>query len=761
MDDVLLKGLMTDPEVKVFSPIIDRKVRLKDGMIVRLLGVDPFLDRAIRPDLAPSRVVAGRRGIDEGVLSFLLKERAVFIDAPLAEKLGLGAGDEIETSHGALLVVGTFANPSGAPLIFMDIAHAQGLFGLEGKVDHVDLLLKDARLFRSRWAKGLQIQSGSQLKANLSDMLKAFRFNLEALSLLALFVGVFLIYNTAMFGVLSRRKDAGILRSLGAKRLELVAAFLSEILLLGVLGGALGSVLGYFLSRLLTDLLGGTISNLYFFLRPVPIAWSWWIIFLGLVLGCGASLLGVMFPLKELVRMDPVLALQGRVAERKGLLRARRTALVGLMILGISLILLMVSSLHVYVGFAGAFFLLLGATLLTGLCLATLGPGLKWFLQKIGGLPGKVAAGNIRQNLGRTAVAVAAFMVALSMSIGLGSMIGSFRSSLIWWMNTQLRGDLYIAVPSEIEVPEDFYHEIRSISGLGGVYPHRHVQILYQETPVYIRAIDAVVFKKYTRFGWLDGGDEKWDLVKKGSILISESFYRRFRVWSDDTITIEGVRGPARLKVAAVFYDYTTEHGLIMMDRSTYLDLFGDHTIDGLGIFVDAETPGRHQLLEEVRRKAQSRGLPVYTRKQLHGDILAVFDATFAVTRSMRVLAVIVAFFGIAGALLTLFMERRREFGIYRSLGFSTQQVAGMTLMEGLGMGLVSLIISTFVGTAIAYVLIRVINLQSFHWSIFYRPEAGPYLIAAITAILGSIGAAAYPIWKVCRTYPQIQIREE
>ncbi len=106
-------------------------------------------------------------------------------------------------------------------------------------------------------------------------------------------------------------------------------------------------------------------------------------------------------------------------------------------------------------------------------------------------------------------------------------------------------------------------------------------------------------------------------------------------------------------------------------------------------------------------------------------------------------------------------MERQREFGIYRSLGFSTQQVAGMTLLEGLGMGLVSFTISTFVGTAIAFVLIRVINLQSFHWSIFYRPEVGPYLVAAVTAILGSIGAAAYPIWKVCRTYPQMQIREE
>ncbi|MBM4332043.1 MAG: ABC transporter permease [Deltaproteobacteria bacterium] len=84
-----------------------------------------------------------------------------------------------------------------------------------------------------------------------------------------------------------------------------------------------------------------------------------------------------------------------------------------------------------------------------------------------------------------------------------------------------------------------------------------------------------------------------------------------------------------------------------------------------------------------------------------------------------------------------------------------------MTLMEGLGMGLVSFLLSTAVGTALALVLIRVINLRSFNWTIFYHPAWEPYLLGAATAILASLGAALYPIWKVYRTYPQMQIREE
>ncbi|HSH69312.1 MAG TPA: ABC transporter permease, partial [Deferrisomatales bacterium] len=204
-----------------------------------------------------------------------------------------------------------------------------------------------------------------------------------------------------------------------------------------------------------------------------------------------------------------------------------------------------------------------------------------------------------------------------------------------------------------------------------------------------------------------------------------------------------------------------TEHGLIMLDRATYLRLYDDPTIDSLGLFLDPDDPDHPALLAEAVRRARARGLPVVPREELYGNILEVFDATFAVTRSMRLLAVVVAFFGIAGALLTLYLERRREFGIYRALGFSTGQVAGMTLLEGLAMGAVSLLLGVVLGTVLAVVLIRVINLRSFHWTVFFHFAWGPYVTAVVTAAVASVGAAVYPIWKVARTFPQMQLREE
>jgi putative ABC transport system permease protein len=536
---------------------------------------------------------------------------------------------------------------------------------------------------------------------------------------------------------------------------------LVEILIFGVLGGALGGFLGYLLSLVLTNIVGGAISNLYFFLRPTPPVWSAGIVLSGMALGSLASLLGGIYPLWEIARSNPLEALRGRTSSRSSLRDARLAAGAGVVVIGCGAAIFLLSGSRVYAAFAATFLFLLGASLLTGVILIQAGPLLKRMLVIIGGLPGRMAAGNIRQNLGRSGVAIAAFMIALSMSIGLDSMIGSFRESLVWWMGTQLRGDLYISTAAETEVPVDFYEELLADKRIDGIDAYRRAEIEFRGKTAYIAAIRASALKRFAAFAWLSGGNENWDDVINGDVVVSESFVRNFDVKPGDTITLDGSRGPTPLRVAASFYDYSTEHGLIIMDRRTYLAIFDDQELNSLSIFMEPDNPDRQHVFEEVRRKALARGLPVFTRKQLYSNVLDVFDATFAVTRSMKIMAVIIAFFGVAGALMTLFIERRREFGILRSLGFSTAQVSAMTLLEALGMGLMSFMISAVVGTVFSYILIKIINLRSFNWTIFFYVRWQPYAIAAATALAASVAASIYPIWKVKKSYPQIQIREE
>jgi len=762
MEEDVIAKIMHDPAVDFLAPTIDRRIRLtNEGDLIRVLGIDPFLDRSIRPEIARA-VTSEEEGISrDAFFDFLLKDKSVFIDRNLANQLKISKGNALETSKGNLNIVGIFSNPSGEPLILMDIGHAQKLFDMSGNIDRIDLILNDETAFRLRWDAGFKIESNRQRRETLTALLGAFRLNLQALSLLALFVGVFLIYNTAMFTVVNRRRDAGIMRSLGASRREILWAFLSEILLFGVTGGAIGGLLGYLLSRFLTGLMGSTISSLYFFLNPSPLSWSWWNIAAGITLGCGASIFGGISPLIELIRTEPAKTIRGRTYFRMSPKTVKNVSLIGLGVITLSALLLIMSFLHVYVGFAGTFVFLLGVSLLTGWTLTICVPPMRRLFNLIGKTAGKIAAGNILLNMNRTSIAVAAFMIALSMSIGLGSLINSFRQSLIWWMNSQLRGDIYISTRGDVEVPLDFYEELKKIKGIGGIDIFRTLQTTYNNTPVYITSIDASVLQKYARFGWVKGGDENWEPVKTGSVIVSESFARRFNIKKGNTIYVKGINGPAPLSVAAIFYDYASEHGVIMMDRSTFIDLFNDHTINSLGIFVDPAQQDKQSIIEEVKRRAKNRGLPTSTQEQLHNRILSVFDNTFAVTTSMRIIAIIIAFFGIAGALMTLFVERQREFGIYRALGFSTKQIACITFLEGIGMGIISFIMSIGTGTALAFILIKVINLSSFNWTIFYHFSLNPYLVTFLTALFASIGACLYPLWKVYKTYPQMQIREE
>ncbi|HOJ71230.1 MAG TPA: FtsX-like permease family protein [Syntrophorhabdaceae bacterium] len=761
MDEDILIEIINDPAVDFFSPVIDRRIRIADGEVVRLLGIDPFLDSNIRPEIVRT-ISRDRYSQENNVLyDFIYMENAVLIDGSMAKKLGLSPKDTINTNKGIFNVVGTFSNPSGELLIIMDIGNAQKVFELKGMIDRIDLILNDDTGFRGRWGQGFKIESNRQRRENLTALLQAFKLNLQALSLLALFVGVFLIYNTAMFAVVSRRKDAGIMRGIGVRRSEVFLAFTTEIILFGIAGGAIGSIFGYILSRILTDILGSTISNLYFFLRPTPLAWSWWNMLAGIVLGCGASLLGGITPMIDLVKTEPVSALRGRIYQKASRKTVKKLSVYGLLIILMGIVFLFFTSAHVYIGFAGTFIFLIGISLTTGFVLMVSIPLLRRFFSYLSGTIGKIAISNIWLNTNRTSIAVAAFMIALSMAIGLGSLIHSFRHSLIWWMNSQLRGDIYISTRSDVDVPLELYEELKKIPGIGGIDIYRNIQITYRGKPVHITAIDSSVLKKYTQFSWLKGGSENWDPVKKGSVIVSESFARRFRIKEGDTVSIESARGMVSLPVTGIFHDYSTEHGVIMMDRSTYINLFNDRTINSLGIFIDVKGEKRQGIIEQVEKMAYARGLPTSRQRQFHERILGVFDNTFAITRSMRTLATIVAFFGIAGALMTLFVERQQEFGIYRALGFSTGQVALITLMEGIGMGLISFLMSIFTGSAIAYILIKVINLESFNWTIFFYFSLNPYLAAFTTAILASIGASLYPLWKVYRLYPQMQIREE
>jgi putative ABC transport system permease protein len=760
MAEEVAAAVAADPAVAAVAPVIDRTLRLGDGRLVRLLGIDPFLDQFLRPEMA-RRFQAG--GVSwETAAAFLLDPRGVMVEEGLARSVGRGKGGTLDTTRGDLHILDTFPSPTGEPLVLLDVAHAQTILELPGRLDRLELILHPTleEGFRRRWSTGFVLSSGDQRRATLASLLDAFRLNLLALSLLSLFVGTFLIYNTALFSVVSRRREAGILLALGARRREIVAAFLAEALVLGTAGGAVGSWGGWLLGSGLTGVVGRTVSDLYGFSRPLPPPWDWSLLAQGTLLGLLATLAGVLLPLVELARVDPVQALDGgrRTGEQGGI---RRSAGAGLAVVVSSLGVMALFPDLIPAGFAGAFGWLIGLSLLSGWGVVRLLPLIGVLLRGLAGPAGRLAGALVAERPGRSGVAVAAFGVALSLTIGLTAMIGSFRQTLVWWMDSQLRGDLYIGNVPEGTMPDDLLPQLEAVPGVDGVDTYRNVRLVFQGRPVYLDAVRAEVLGRHSRFAWVEGGRESWDQVARGAAIVSESFSRRFRVHRGDRITLEGSTGPEEVPVAGVFYDYTTEHGLITIDRATYLRLWGDRSVNTFAVFLREGTPLREEALAALTSLASARGYPLWDRRGFHASIMAVFDGTFAVTRSMRIIALLIAVFGIAGALLTFGLERRREMGVARALGFSRAQVTLVTVLEGVSLGLVSLALATAGGTGLAVILIRVINRASFNWTVFYHPSPEPYLAALAATVAAVAAASAYPAAKAWRSYPQMQIREE
>ena len=199
-----------------------------------------------------------------------------------------------------------------------------------------------------------------------------------------------------------------------------------------------------------------------------------------------------------------------------------------------------------------------------------------------------------------------------------------------------------------------------------------------------------------------------------------------------------------RLNILDVYYDYSNERGYIIMDRSTLLKYLPDPAVSNLAVYLKPAASlesGR----AAVERAVAGRKVVVLTNRSLREEAIAIFDRTFSITYALEAVAVFVAIMGVAGALLALVIDRRREFGLLRFLGGATAQLRRVILFEAALLGLLANVAGLILGVLLSLLLIYVINKQSFGWTIqFHWPIA--VLLGAITLVYAAtVIAAIYP----------------
>jgi putative ABC transport system permease protein len=752
----IVSGILTSPQM--------------GNLPMQLMGIDPFYDYAFRSYLGQTN-----QFFDVNAFQLFTHPGAIIISSSIAIQYHLKPGDTLSIDYGGetkkAYVAGvvssndSYQNRIFQGLIISDISTAQEILQKEGTIDRIDLILppdnqaieEQLSLLLPGSVKVTPIEARS---AGLDQLTSAFQTNLTALSFLAMLVGMFLIYNTMTFG---------IYRCLGVTRREIFLMVMAEAAVIGIVGGLLGLIAGIGLGQFTIKMVSQTVNDLYFTTTINSTSISYSSLVKGFLLGLITTIITAIPPALEAASVSPREALSRYSVEHRSKQRLWKVALAGVVALGIAFILLNFPTKSLIVGFSIIAFITVGFAMITPLVMVWLLNFIQPILKIMSRLSGRLAPRNLISSLSRTSVAVSALMVSIAVSIGVGLMIGSFRTTVDEWLLTSLQGDVYITAPSFISnqptlpIDQAILPDLKTNPEIASFYQLKINTVESEKGEIQIAATDNKQLPYERLYKKVDlPKSDIWQAMENGSILVTESLAYHLGIPdSGGSIRLATSQGLVSFPIIGVYYDYASTSGTVQMPLDVYQRYWGDKTISAIGIHlkpgINADNFSKN--LPGILPTNQS--LLIRPNKDLRQDVMVVFDRTFAITRALQILAMVVAFIGILSALGLLQFERQREMGIMRALGLTNREVWSLAMLETFLMGLVAGLMAIPTGYTLALVLVDIINQRSFGWSM--RLSASPviFLQAIGIAIAAAVLAGIFPAWRMSHMQAVEAIRYE
>ncbi len=390
-------------------------------------------------------------------------------------------------------------------------------------------------------------------------------------------------------------------------------------------------------------------------------------------------------------------------------------------------------------------------------------------LGKLFGVEALLASRSLSAALRRTSVLVGALSTAIAMMTAVGIMVGSFRETVLLWMEDQLPADLYMR-PAGSTGPDrhptistDLVETIAHLPGVAAVDRLREYEISYDGMPAGLASIELNVLRSYHNVDFLSGRSTDAvlaDLRGQNAVIVSEPFSNKHHLRAGDFITLPMGEARVSFRIADIYYDYSSERGTILMDRQTLLRYLPDPAPSNLAIYVSPAI-SIADARATIEHATAGRRLLLFTNRDLRSEALRIFDRTFAITYALEAIAVVIAVMGVAGALLALVIDRRRELGLLRFLGAAAAQIRKLIVVEAALLGALATAAGVTLGFALSLVLVFVINKQSFGWTIrFHLPME--VLLGALTLVfVATVLAGFYPANVAIRLRPIEVVHEE
>ncbi len=797
LDEEVYRTLRTELGIRKSAPVIEGYASKPDlSRTFQVLGVDPLAEEHFRS------FSSQQAGIE--LSTFMSGEITGFLSETTAEALQTAPGDTLELIAGGrpypLLVAGLiqtkdkYSRQALENLIIVDISTAQIMFGMEGHLSRIDLILPDDEagrpgLLRRAYPEPSSTRTGSstdtaeRLEAMLPDgisvvrsgsrtetvaqMTRAFELNLQSLSMLALLVGMFLIYNTITFTVVQRRPLIGRLRALGVTRGEILRMILGEAFIIGLPGTILGLTGGILLAQFLLQFVTQTINDLYFVVSVQQVAIAPLTLLKGMLLGVGATLLASLWPAREAARAPVRIVLQR--SEKDALLKKNIPilSLTGLLAILAGIGSLFLPEETIISGYLSLLLIIIGFSLVVPLLISILASLLHPLAGLAFGLPGRMAVRGVVADLGRTSVATSALVIAVAAAIGVGLMVDSFRVTVDSWLKSQLQADIYIQAPGfstrepDAGLNPELITLLREAPGVSGSHSVQRTEVQTSQGVDRLTVVETD--RESTRSYQLRKSDPGlWNRFDNEPVLLAtESYAFRNGVTVGDTIVIITDRGDQDFVILGIYYDYSSDTGLLTMSRMVYDRFFQNKIISGLALYTDDGTIVETLMSELRERSAGIQNVIIQSNQGLREASLEIFDRTFTVTIVMRFLAVLVAFIGVLSALMALQFERSRDMAVLRASGLTPAQLWGLVTGQTGVMGFMAGLLSIPLGVVMAAILVYVINLRSFGWTLQFQITPEMLIQAMLVAVTAAILAGLYPSWKITKTNPADALRDE
>jgi len=736
------------------------------GNSLLLFGIDPEADQKARQ----YNLIAGRF-LKPGERSY----SAVFTQ-DYADEKNIELGDDVDVllpnGTGTLRAVGIvkkdgpgLLNSGAVAFVPLEVVHE--LFERGGELDQIDIVAT-AEASRSTQKltalrEALRDKVGSKFLVNypaqrgqiVTQQLATYQQGLSFFSMIALFVGGFLIYNAFTMTIVERTQEIGLLRALGVSRRQTLRLVMIEAALLGVIGSFFGVFFGLIMAQGLIALMA-TITATEIVTISIPAEG----LFTALLVGLGVTLISSLLPAWRATRISPLAALRikGREdpsgAPRKlGFVAGAEFVIVGMLFV---YAVPLRDAVVFQVGSFAVFVMLLGATLMVPLSLDFMEKFVRPVISRLFGREGIIGAGNIQRSRGRTSLTVAALMVGVSMVISIGAMSRSFQKDIDAWVDTSVGGDLIVRSP--LHMQSEFGSRLASLPGVEAVTPGRYFGVkrasgTSEDLALVFQALDPQTYWDVASFQFSEDRELlpqiKQDFAD-GGLLVSTTVADYYQLKRGDTFALETRRGVQSFPIAGIVSDFTGQGFVLNGPIEIMRRYFGISDVDRftLKLAPGTDVNAVKQAIED--QYGRSRNLQVETTESFRARIRELTNRAFGLLDVLASIGVIVAALGVINTLMMNVLERRREIGALRSIGMTRAQIIRMILAEAGAMGAIGAVFGIGFGILLSRVFVEGMKIMTGYRLEFSLPFQSLLLGLAIALIVSQV-AALYPAWKGSR----------